>query len=319
MLNPRLAISILLSLVALGFACSKQPGITSQPSGKSTLPQLKSFQFDTVTLDVNGRVASRRSLQAKSYTEDLGEGISLEMVLIPAGTFEMGATGNEKGWGAESPQHSVTVPAFFLGEFEVTQAQWRAVANLPQVDRVLNPDPSFFKGDNLPVEQVSWSETVEFCQRLSKNTGREYRLPSEAEWEYAARAGTRGSFAFGETITPEIVNYNGDYPYAGAARGINRRRTVEVGSLGVANAFGLFDMHGSVEEWCRDNWHDNYDEAPTDGSAWTKGGDPEYQVLRGGSWYSSAEYCRYTQRNWLGTDYRFSGVGFRVAASCTGK
>ena len=315
MLRPPIATSILLSLVALSFACSKQVGKTPEPSVKSATPQLKSFQFDTVTLDAKGKLISRRSLQAESYTEDLGGGVGLEMVLIPAGTFQMGAPDNEKGWGAESPPHTVTVAEFYMGKFEVTQAEWRAVSGLLMIDRGLGQEPSYFKGDDLPVEQVSWSDAVEFCKRLSKKTGREYRLPSEAEWEYAARAGTHGAFAFGETITPDVVNYNGEYPYAGAAQGINRKRTVAVGSLSVANAFGLFDMHGNVEEWCMDNWHDSYDGAPADGSSWTSGGDPEYQVLRGGSWYNSAEYCRSTQRNWLGTDYKFSGVGFRVVTS----
>jgi formylglycine-generating enzyme required for sulfatase activity len=155
---------------------------------------------------------------------------------------------------------------------------------------------------------------MEFCKRLSKKTARRYRLPSEAEWEYAARAWAREPFTFGETITPDFVNYNSEYPYAGATKGTNRKRTVAVGSLGVANAFGLYDMHGNVEEWCLDNWHDNYTGAPTDGSAWTSGGDPEYQVYRGGSWYSSARYCRSALRSWLGPQYRFNGIGFRVVA-----
>src|SRR5205085_209040 len=277
MLSRRIAISILLSLLALSSACSKQTGTPSQPSGKSRIPQLKSFQFDTVTIDANGKVRSRCSLQSDSYTEDLGSGVTLEMVLIPAGTFQMGAPNSANRWGEEGPQHSVTITEFYIGKFEVTQGQWRAISSLPKIDRTLNPEPSYFKGDDLPVEQVSWSEAVEFCKRLSKKTGREYRLPSESEWEYAARAGTNGSFAFGETITPEIVNYNGDYPFAGAAKSVSRGKTVAVGSLSVANAFGLFDTHGNIEEWCMDNWHDNYNGAPADGSAWTSGGDPEYQ------------------------------------------
>jgi formylglycine-generating enzyme required for sulfatase activity len=311
------AISILLALLILSFACnSGKTGTTSSTPAKNTFPPLKSFTFDTVTLDASGKMTDRRSIQAKSYTEDLGGGVQLEMVLIPAGTFQMGSPASEgERLETEGPQHSVRVPEFYIGKFEVAQAQWRAIASLPKVDRELNPDPSHFKGDNLPVEQVSWSEAVEFCKRLSKKAERVYRLPCEAEWEYAARASLSGPFAFGETITSDIVNYNGDYPYAGASKGMNRKATVAVGSLGFADAFGLYDMQGNVEEWCLDNWHDNYVGAPTDGSAWTSGGDPEYQVLRGGSWYSSANYCRSSERNWLGTDYRFSGVGFRVVAT----
>jgi formylglycine-generating enzyme required for sulfatase activity len=313
----RCAIFILLSLLALSFACvGRKIGSTSQLPDESPIPPLKSFEFQTVTLDANGKVTARRSSQATSYKEDLGGGVHLEMVLIPAGRFLIGSPASEKGrLETEGPQHLVTVGPLYVGRFEVTQAEWRAVASLPKIDRELNRDPSFFKGDALPVEQVSWDEAVEFCKRLSKITLREYRLPSEAEWEYAAHAGANGPFAFGETITPEIVNYNGEYPYAGAAKGMNRGKTVPVGALGVANAFGLSDMHGNVEEWCFDNWHDTYEGAPTDGSAWTSGGDPEYQVIRGGSLYSSANYCRNSLRSWLGSQFGFRDVGFRVVVS----
>jgi formylglycine-generating enzyme required for sulfatase activity len=277
---------------------------------------LESFQFETVTLDANGKATGRRKAQANSYSEDLGSGVWLEMVLIPAGTFQMGSPESAaERLETEVPQHTVTLQKFYMGKFEVTQAEWRAVANLPKVERELNPEPSSFKGDHLPVESVTWYEAEEFCKRLSNKTARLYRLPSEAEWEYAARAGTLVPFAFGETITPDIVNYNGEYPTAGAPLGTNRRKTVAVGSLGFADAFGLYDMHGNVEEWCLDNWHDTYNGVPTDGSAWTSGGDPEYQVLRGGSWYSSAKYCRSAARNWLGPQYSFSGIGFRVVSN----
>jgi formylglycine-generating enzyme required for sulfatase activity len=309
------AFPIILSLLALSFACGAgKTDTASTPSGESPFPPLQVFEFDTVTHDASGKVTSRRSVLAQSYTEDLGGGVRLEMVLIPAGTFLMGSSANEKGRTLmEGPQHRVTVSKFYASKFEVTQAQWRAVASLPKIDRELSTETSYFKGDNLPVEQVTWNDAIEFCKRLSKKTSRVYRLPSEAQWEYAARAGDASApFAFGETITPDVVNYNGNYPYAGTAKGTNLGKTLAVGSLGVANAFGLYDMHGNVEEWCLDNWHDSYDGAPNDGSAWTSGGDPEYQVLRGGSWYSSASYCRSALRNWLGPQYSFSGIGFRV-------
>ena len=301
--------------LAFSFACVRKSETTSQLPPENTAAPLESFQFEMVTLDAGGKQTNRRAAQANFYREDLGGGVRLEMVSIPAGTFLMGSPASEEGrLEREGPQHSVTVRKFYMSKFEVTQAEWRTVANLPKVERELNPAPSYFKGDKLPVEQVTWYDAEEFCKRLSKKTARVYRLPSEAEWEYAARAGKERPFAFGETITPGIVNYNGDYPYAGAGLETNRRRTIEVGSLGVADAFGLYDMHGNVEEWCLDNWHDTYDGAPTDGSAWTSGGDPEYQLLRGGSWYSSAKYCRNAARNWLGPQYRFNGVGFRVVS-----
>jgi formylglycine-generating enzyme required for sulfatase activity len=307
------AVFIWLSLFSFLSACAGRRTETTSPSPVDK-PTPTVFQFEAITLNANGKVISRSLLQANSYAEDLGGGVRIELVRIPAGTFIMGSTPGEKGrLETEGPQHSVKLPEFYLGKFEVSQAEWRAVARLPKIDRELNPDPSYFKGDDLPVEQVSWDEAVEFCKRLSLKTGRVYRLPSEAEWEYAARSNARGPFAFGEAITPDIVNYNGEYPYAGAAKGMNRKKTVALGSLRIANAFGLYDLHGNVEEWCADNWHDNYDGAPVDGSAWASGGDPEYQVLRGGSWYSSASYCRHSQRSWLGHQYRFSGVGFRVS------
>jgi formylglycine-generating enzyme required for sulfatase activity len=314
--SPRGAIFISLSLLAFICACTgSQTRTTSQPTKVKPLPAPTIFQFDTVTLGANGKVIVRRAAQASSYAEDLGGGVRLELVRIPAGTFSMGSPASEEGrLEMEGPQHSVVMPEFYMGKFEVTQAEWRVVASWPKIEIELNPAPSFFKGDALPVEQVSWDEAVEFCRRLSQKRERVYSLPSEAQWEYAARSRVTGPFAFGETVTPDVVNYNGDYPYVGAGPGMNRRKTVAVGSHGVADAFGLYDMHGNVEEWCADNWHDTYDGAPVDGSAWSIGGDPEYQVLRGGSWYSSARYCRSAARNWLGHQYRFSGVGFRVAA-----
>jgi eukaryotic-like serine/threonine-protein kinase len=246
--------------------------------------------------------------------------VQLEMVKIPAGTFTMGSSPlEEKRYIDEGRQHQVSVPEFYMGKYEVTQAQWRAVASLPKVQIDLKPDPSKFKGDNLPMEQVSWDDVQEFCARLSKATGREYRLPSEAEWEYACRAGTTTPFAFGETITPEIVNYNGNEPYGNepygyAPKGIYREKTIAVGSLGVANGFGLYDMHGNVWEWCEDWYHENYDGAPTDGSAWLSGGEQKHRVLRGGPWYGHANYRRSASRNNGSPDNRIDGIGFRVVA-----
>src|SRR5205823_8354125 len=135
-----------------------------------------------------------------------------------------------------------------------------------------------------PVELVTWNESIMFCKLLSQKTGKKYRLPTEAEWEYACRAGSTTEFAFGETVTPELVNYDGGFPYGSASKGTNRETTTAAGSLGIANAFGLYDMHGNVYEWCMDNWHENYNGAPEDGSAWLKGGDQRKRVLRGGAW-----------------------------------
>ena len=183
-------------------------------------PQFQTFEFDVATVEVkqSGRrknpqvIISRSRHQAQYFKEDLGNGVTLEMVNIPGGTFTMGAPETEKeSRDEERPQHQVTVPPFFMGKYPVTQAQWQAVAAFPQVNRELNPDPSTFKGSDRPVETISWYDADEFCARLSKATGRDYRLPSESEWEYACRAGTTTPFHFGETITSELANYDGNY------------------------------------------------------------------------------------------------------------
>ncbi len=281
--------------------------VTQKPQvNKAAAP---SFEFDVVTLDAQGNVTERRKGRARYFIEDLGPGVKLEVVEIPGGEFWMGS--NEDDW--EKPPHRVKVSPFLMGKYQVTQAQWRAVAAFPKVKIGLKPDPSRFKGDNLPVEQVSWEGAVEFCARLSQKTGRAYRLPSEAEWEYAARAGTTTPFAFGETITPEIVNYNGERPYASAPKGEYRGKTVEVGSLGVANAFGLFDMHGNVWEWCEDQWHDSYNDAPNYGRAWEDiSATGSYRVGRGGGWNGSAVRCRTAVRYGGAPGDRDGYLGFRL-------
>ncbi|BAY45964.1 hypothetical protein SAMD00079811_35710 [Scytonema sp. HK-05] len=290
--------------------------------------ELQTFEFDTVTVDARGKVINKERKQAFYFAEFLGEtagkpsALLIEMVAIPGGTFEMGSPPDEpERDDSESPRHTVTVQPFFLAKYPVTQAQWRFVAQLPQVNRELDQDPSDFKGANRPVECVSWYDAVEFCLRLSQYTGRPYSLPSEAEWEYACRAGTTTPFHFGETITSELANYDATETYGRGSKGIYREETTEVGSFGVANAFGLYDMHGNVWEWCLDDWHDNYEDAPTDGSPWFDDNDNISQkkgeaVLRGGSWIFYPKFCRSASR------YDFNGaerdgihdvIGFRVA------
>ncbi|OBQ42247.1 MAG: hypothetical protein AN484_18880 [Aphanizomenon flos-aquae WA102] len=260
----------------------------------------------------------RYSAQATGFIQDLANDTQLEMMLIPGGTFIMGSLPEElEHQEDESPQHFVTVQPFFMGKYQVTQAQWRFVAQLPQVNRELEQDPSHFKGDNRPVESVSWEDAVEFCDRLSQYTGRTYRLPSEAEWEYACRAGTTTPFHFGQTITTDLANYDGESTYGDGVEGVNRGETTEVGSFGVANNFGLYDMHGNLDEWCLDDWHDNYKDAPTDGSAWFSSDDKLSDksgraVLRGGSWFSYPRLCRSASRDFYSRDFRSSDIGFRV-------
>lgn len=277
----------------------------------------KSFEFDTGTTDAAGKLAARRKGLAQVYAERLGAGataVSLEMVALPGGTFSMGSPEAEEGrTDSEGPVHTVKVAPFLLGKFEVTQAQWARVAAMPKIERDLNPSPAPVKGDLLPVNMISWADAVEFCARLSKATGRHYRLPSEAEWEYACRAGSATPFAFGPNVTPEIVNYDGNTPYQTAPVGLSRGQCVPVGSLGVANAFGLFDMHGNAWEWCADVWHDDYTGAPGDARVWAGDEAQRRRVLRGGSYKIFAAYCRSALRTGFASDFRNDFVGFRVA------
>lgn len=272
--------------------------------------------FNVVVLDEQGRITSEHKGEGNSYAEDLGNNVSLAMMEIPGRAFKMGSPANEfRHTPQESPLHEVTVPTFFLGKFEVTQAQWRAVARWPKIARDLNPDPSKFKGDDAPVDDVSWEDTEEFCARLSHRTGRTYRLPSEAEWEYACRAGTTTPFHFGMTIMPDMVNYDGTKPYGRGPKGAYRQHTMPVGNYGPANAFGLYDMHGNVAEWTQDAWHDSYAGAPANGNAWEQGSDANYRVIRGGSWFNTADECRSASRSSALKDNSYTRVGFRVAAT----
>ncbi len=262
------------------------------------------FEFEVVTVDVSGTITHSERKQARYQTEDLGNGVTLEMVYIPGGTFMMGASETEKGKDEdEGPPHEVTVKPFYFGKYPITQAQWKAV---------MENNPSFFKGNNRPVERVLWHDAVKFCKQLSEMTGRSYRLPSEAEWECACRAGTSTPFHYGETVTTDLANYNGKSAYASGPQGISRDETTEVGSF-PPNAFGLYDMHGNVYEWCADPWHDNYKGAPSYGRVWEEGGTPSKRLLRGGSWYGSPWFCRCATRNWLSTINMYDNVGFRVA------
>ncbi|MEN8443394.1 MAG: formylglycine-generating enzyme family protein [Cyanobacteria bacterium J06555_13] len=247
--------------------------------------------------------------------EGLGEAIPLQMLLIPEGTFLMGSPEGElERQEREGPQHDVSVPPFFMSRYPVTQAQWRAVVALPQAKRELKPDPSNFKGDNRPVEQVSWYDAVEFCDRLQQHTGRPYRLPSEAEWEYACRARTLAPFHFGKTLTTEVANYPGNYTYADGPEGEYREETTPVDAFDIANPFGLCDMHGNVLEWCADHYG-SYEQTPTDGSAFVTEDDEAHRILRGGSWFDDPRNCRSAYRDDVTPSNAFNFIGFRVSCS----
>jgi formylglycine-generating enzyme required for sulfatase activity len=304
--------------------------ITFEVQPEPLTPELESFSFIVATVrrpqgqqQQGQRQAPaweilREPGEAQRFLEPLPGIPPLEMVAIPGGTFLMGSADDEpERSNHEGPQQEVTIAPFFMGAYPVTQRQWRAVAKLPQVERELESNPSWFKGLNRPVEKVSWNDAVEFCARLSALTGRPYRLPSEAEWEYACRAGTTTSFHFGETLTAELANYRARSTYNGGPEGEDQGQTTPVDQFGVANPLGLRDMHGNVWEWCQDAWHANYEGAPRDGSAWLEGGE-SYRVLRGGSWDEGLGGCRSACRDLDGPANRNDDRGFRVCCGGLG-
>jgi formylglycine-generating enzyme required for sulfatase activity len=258
-------------------------------------------EFETPTLNERGEITERTRHSAQQLTEDLGNGISLDLILVPSGIFKMGSL-HMYGNPEEQPQHIVSIKSFLMGKFLITQAQWKAVmGKLP---------PRRFKGDNLPVERVSWDDAQKFCQRLSEKTGRNYQLPSETQWEYACRAGTSTPFSFGETLTVDVANFNGEHTFRAEPRGFYFHSTNEGGKF-PPNTFGLYDMHGNLWEWCADNWLDDYSSSPRDSGSY-QNKDSKYRVARGGSWHEPPSLCRSAARlRALETDAD-EFMGFRV-------
>jgi formylglycine-generating enzyme required for sulfatase activity len=265
------------------------------------------------------------NLQQTTMPATFKNKIGMQFLLMPAGAFLMGSSevdvevafadaertnsGAKREWfNSETPQHRVTIKrAFYIGKFEVTQSQWRAL--------IVGNDPSRFRDcASCPVEQVSWYDAQEFIKKLNEmSDGYMYSLPSEAQWEYACRAGTTMAFAFGDSLSSSQGNFNGKHPYGSAPEGAWVKKTTPVGSY-QPNAWGLCDMHGNVYEWVEDIWADSYNGLSVDGSANANGGDPRYRVLRGGSWTNHAKYCRSAYRNRVAPDYRSLDSGFRVVA-----
>lgn len=273
------------------------------------------YDFQTVRLDAQGHVQQRTARHAPAFSESLADGVILELVPLHGGTFSMGSTVSESDrFDDEAPQHRVTVAPFVIGKLEVTQAQWQAVAALARIERDIAPRPAAFPGDNRPVESITWHDAVEFCARLARHTGRPYRLPTEAEWEYAARAGSQSPWAYGEALTANVAHHaSGAHDLPWRLLWPSPDTTSDVGTERYANAFGLYDVHGNVWEWTADVWHDSYEGAPTDGRAWTQGGNQERRVRRGGAWDSRASSCRSALRNHSTAEYHSDSIGLRVA------
>jgi len=307
-------------------------------------PLLRTIGFEAASVDETGKRNPPEKYSAVVFTQTLGSGVALDMVSIPSGGFTMGSPLDEpERQPNEGPQHHVTLAGFFIGAFPVTQSQWSAVvlAHPDKVRQDLEPSPAFFRGVDLPVESITWSQAEEFCLRLTAVTGRAYRLPSEAEWEYACRAGTTGPFNCGPTITSELANYCGTggavcgfsdntnvgsniyngVTYASGAYGegpvgVFRGTTTRPGTF-PPNRFGLYDMHGNVWEYCLDKWADSYADAPADGGAFLFGSRDSARILRGGSWSHNPAICRSAYRDSIApSNPGWQGrIGFRVV--CT--
>ena len=248
------------------------------------------------------------------YTENIN-GVSLELVRVPTGTFLMG---NDRSPNPEEkPAHQVNLRSFFIGQYEITRQQWNIVVDtLPKSSRDLKRQyvGPVFGGtieETMPAEALFWDDAVEFCDRLTRFTGKKYRLPSEAEWEYACRAGTQTEYSFGNN-----VNYDLAY-FRNVATNDPSFWLWPVGGKGYTNAWGLYDMHGNVAEWCLDIKHSNYTAAPNDGSAWTQGGDQGQRSQRGGQYGLRSELGRSSARSFWPRAFTVSGNGFRVVVEAT--
>ncbi len=265
--------------------------------------RIEPLEFEFVIVNDLGRIVSREMGQLIQVVFDIGGGQQLVMASLTGGEFLMGSAASE-GYADEKPQHRVNVLPFLIGRFPITQAQWRAVMKTEK--------PCRFCGEDKAMHNVSWPEAVEFCRNLSAVTGQSFRLPSEAEWEYACRGGATTPFSTGATITTDLANYNGAFIYGQAPQGSYRHVLLDAGVF-PPNAFGLYDMHGNLWEWCGDPWHENYEGAPENGRVWDERGNDRCRMVRGGSWHETPDLCRSAARLKLPADEGDEMVGFRVA------
>ena len=287
----------------------KKEDITSNPSisAEQSIEPPSPAKLVTATPNIADQQLIELNQQLNSFTNSIG----IKLMPIPKGKFMMGSPETDIGRVKIETQHEVTISQnFYMGATEVTQAQWQ---------QVMGNKPSFFKGDELPVEQISWEEEVEFCKRLSempdeKKAGRKYRLPTEAEWEYACRAGTKTPFHFGSQLNGMQANCFGTKPYGTETKGPYLEKTFPVGKY-PANAWGLYDMHGNLWEWCSDWYRDYTPDSVTDPIGPPTGSG---RVTRGGSWRDDAVNCRSARRSGGVPSSRDDDLGFRVALSSIG-
>ncbi|WP_373478520.1 bifunctional serine/threonine-protein kinase/formylglycine-generating enzyme family protein [Geminocystis sp.] len=288
---------------------------------KTNYPNIEKFTFETITIEPEKKLFGLMSSVKKNiisntgqfFVEYLGEGVNLDMVFIPSGSFMMGSNNNEIGRDKdESPQHLVSLNSFYVSKYPITQIQWRTVSSFPKMSRVIKHNPSFYKGDNLPVEKVSWLDAQEFCKRLSRYTGRTYRLPTESEWEYSCRGNTKTPFFFGDMITQDFANYDAKNNNDSKKNtGKFEKKTTSVDNF-YPNPFGLYDVHGNVWEWCEDHYLNSYIQKPKDGSPYQSNMGNQPRVVRGGSWSLSSQYCRSAKRGNYAADSSYNFIGFRI-------
>jgi formylglycine-generating enzyme required for sulfatase activity len=257
---------------------------------------LQISSFKTCKIDETDQIILQPK-EALYYTEDLGNGVTLDMVYVSGGEFPMGSPAGE-GNDSERPQHRVRLASFYMGMYPITELQYQAISG-ENIRR--------FRGDKYPLADISWDAANRLCKKLSQKTGRLYTFPSESQWEYGCRAKSTTTFYCGDIITPAVANYCPDLD------SFHNMSRSEVGAF-PPNAFGLYDLHGNVSEWCLDTWIDSYDATPSDGTSWQQGGYHTYRVLRGGSCFNKSSDCRSASRH-SSCPHRTGGVfGLRVVS-----
>ncbi|MEO1419122.1 MAG: SUMF1/EgtB/PvdO family nonheme iron enzyme [Bacteroidota bacterium] len=262
--------------------------------------ELKEYKHNYIKIDRTKETAKEFARTTYQFKENSAN-LDIDMVYIPKGDFFMGSS-EKRANPTELPRHKVSLEPFFMSKFPVTKKQWKLIAEQRQIKFNLKLRPSLRGSDSHPVVEISWYDAVEFCERLSKVSGYKYRLPSEAEWEYACRAGSNTLFHFGRSMNKEVANFGSS-------------SSIKVNRFPYPNAFGIYAMHGNVWEWCADRWHNSYEDAPADGTTWIGRIDNGNRVLRGGSWKNEPKLCRSACRMFDSVDTKANNIGLRIVRS----